>query len=99
MKQKKWNRKLMSQFIAGGVMGTGIALLLAPQSGKKTRQNIRHFGKIAMNRSHRCQLKFRRSARNLVERVAETLEGKIERGSQWTSKTLRGLSQVLANVK
>ena len=28
-------------FLAGGLIGAGVALLLAPQSGKKTRKQIR----------------------------------------------------------
>ncbi|HMK48759.1 MAG TPA: YtxH domain-containing protein [Thermodesulfovibrionales bacterium] len=30
-------------FILGGVVGAGVALLLAPQSGRETRQKIRQF--------------------------------------------------------
>lgn len=30
-------------FLVGGVVGAGVALLLAPQSGEKTRKKIREF--------------------------------------------------------
>ncbi len=30
-------------FLAGGLVGAGVALLLAPQSGKKTRKQMREF--------------------------------------------------------
>ncbi|MEW5747039.1 MAG: YtxH domain-containing protein [Nitrospirota bacterium] len=30
-------------FLLGGAVGAGVALLLAPQSGKKTRRQIHHF--------------------------------------------------------
>lgn len=30
-------------FLLGGAVGAGLALLLAPQSGKKTRRQIQHF--------------------------------------------------------
>ena len=33
---------LMLYFLAGGVAGAGLALLLAPQSGRATRETIRH---------------------------------------------------------
>jgi gas vesicle protein len=32
---------LLLSFLLGGVVGAGLALLLAPQSGKETRQKIR----------------------------------------------------------
>lgn len=30
-------------FLAGGLIGAGLALIFAPQSGKKTRKQIREF--------------------------------------------------------
>ncbi|MFO0751721.1 MAG: YtxH domain-containing protein [Thermodesulfovibrionales bacterium] len=30
-------------FLIGGAVGAGLALLIAPQSGRKTRRQLRHF--------------------------------------------------------
>jgi gas vesicle protein len=34
------NRSLIVALVVGGLVGAGVALLLAPQSGKRTRQQI-----------------------------------------------------------
>jgi len=33
-------------FVVGGLVGAGLALLFAPQSGRRTRQEIRYLGKV-----------------------------------------------------
>ena len=38
---KEW-RSLLTPFVVGGVVGAGIALLLAPKSGKELRKDIKH---------------------------------------------------------
>lgn len=38
---KEW-RSLLTPFLVGGVVGAGIALLLAPKSGKELRKDIKH---------------------------------------------------------
>jgi gas vesicle protein len=37
-------------FLAGGVVGAGIALFLAPKSGKEVRQDIKRFAGTAKDR-------------------------------------------------
>ena len=34
------NRSILVALVVGGLVGAGVALLLAPQSGKRTRQQI-----------------------------------------------------------
>ena len=34
------NRTVIAALVVGGLLGAGLALLLAPQSGKRTRQQI-----------------------------------------------------------
>ena len=101
MRIKYGTRGMATLFTAGSVMGAGIALLVAPQSGRKTRQDIWHFGKMARNKSRKVQLKVRRSIGNLAEGVAEKLEEleeKAVQGRRWTTKTMQDLKQVLSKV-
>ncbi|MBA4371634.1 MAG: hypothetical protein C0402_02095 [Thermodesulfovibrio sp.] len=37
----------MASFLIGGIVGAGLALLLAPQSGRKTRAQIRDMAEDA----------------------------------------------------
>ena len=58
----------------GSLLGAGIALLFAPQSGKQTRRDLRHFGKTAKNRSEKILLDVSRRADNLTDEVKSVLE-------------------------
>ena len=49
IRNEKLNGALM--FVAGGLLGAGMALLLAPQSGRRTRRDIVHLGKMAKKKS------------------------------------------------
>lgn len=89
------NRKMVTLFTAGSLMGAGIALLVAPQTGKKTRQEIRHFSKMAMTKSRKTQLRLWRSMDNLAEDVSK----KIDRGRRWTNKTMLDIWKILTMIK
>jgi gas vesicle protein len=39
--------EIMASFLIGGIVGAGLALLLAPQSGRKTRAQIRDMAEDA----------------------------------------------------
>jgi gas vesicle protein len=42
--------KIAAPAIAGGVVGAGIGLLLAPKSGKETRKDLKRFATTAQDR-------------------------------------------------
>jgi hypothetical protein len=65
--------KTVGTLLVGGVVGAGVALLLAPQSGKRTRREIRFLGKKALNRSESIVMDWRRSFNNLMDDVSEQL--------------------------
>ncbi len=45
MKEELTNRgnRILVSFLAGGVVGAGVALLLAPKPGKEVREDIKRF--------------------------------------------------------
>jgi gas vesicle protein len=53
--------------MAGAFLGAGIALLLAPQSGKDTRKDILRYAKKARN-----------GAEGVVEEFADTVSGMVD---------------------
>ncbi len=55
----------------GGLIGAGAAILLAPQSGKKTRRDIVHLGKVARNRSEKVLLDVGRKTSQVVNGLSE----------------------------
>jgi gas vesicle protein len=82
-------------FVAGSLLGAGLALLFAPQSGRRTRRDIVHLGKMAKKRSEQLGSEMSRAIENLVEDVAEKIEEGVDRGREWTEKTTQGVIQAL----
>ena len=86
-------------FLTGGLLGATIALLFAPQSGKKTRRDIIHWGKMAKNKSEQFQLQVTHAIDSLVEGVSEKVEESLDRGLEWTEKTASEFQEVLSTGK
>ncbi len=88
-------RSTTTAFVIGGILGAGIALLFAPQSGRKTRRDIRYLGEKAWNKTEALQLELRHSVDNLVEDVTERLHEEFNKGREWTSSTLKEIQGAL----
>ncbi len=69
-------------FIAGGLIGAGIALLFAPQSGKRTRRDISRLGQQLKNRAKALELEVRARAEDFVEAVVDRVQDELERGRE-----------------
>jgi gas vesicle protein len=62
-------------FLGGSLLGAGLALLYAPQSGRRTRQKLRDLGEEAGA-----------YAEDLMERAGENLDGAKRKGEEWLLK-------------
>jgi gas vesicle protein len=72
--------------LVGGVVGAGAALLFAPQSGKRTRRDLRYLGKKALNRSESIAMDCRRSVENIFEKAADRFHWGVDNGRSWSQK-------------
>jgi len=91
------NEKLngVSLFVVGGLVGAALALILAPQSGKKTRRDIVRLGKRAKLESEKIQQEMSHAINDLVDDVSERVQDGLERGREWTDKTTQGVLTAL----
>ena len=97
VRNEKLNGALM--FVAGGLLGAGLALLLAPQSGKRTRRDIVHLGKMTKKKSEQIQLEIHHAIDDLVENISEKMQEGMDRGREWTENTTQGVLQALNSGK
>jgi len=72
--------RTIGTFVAGGLIGAGIAILLAPQSGKRTRRELRHMGRKALHKSEALGMDLRNSFHNLVDDVSSRFKDGVARG-------------------
>jgi gas vesicle protein len=66
--------------IGGGIIGAGVALLFAPQSGKKTRRDIVRYAKKAKHKAEDVVDDFTDSLADMVDAVGERASDILDRG-------------------
>lgn len=70
--------------VGGGIVGAGLALLLAPQSGRKTRNEIARFGKTIGRNAEKA-------VRDVADRMGKTATGIMHSGKELTKEGKKGL--------
>jgi gas vesicle protein len=71
---KKTN--LLIAFLSGSLIGAGIALLLAPYSGRETREKIKDFKNEAVDTTRTYAQETKNKVTSKVEKGKKFLEGK-----------------------
>jgi gas vesicle protein len=89
------NRNTAAALFAGALVGAGAALLFAPQSGRKTRRDIRQFADRVGNKADAARLELQRSIDNIIEDVEEKLREGLAGGMDWTDSKIADLQQTL----
>lgn len=89
MEKEKNAMSVMTAFIVGGLIGAGIALLMAPQSGEDTRKLIKQ---QAEETRHRAET----AADDLIHQTREKAEDLRKQGKQMAE---RGRSTVEEELK
>lgn len=82
-------------FVAGTLLGAGVALLFAPQSGLKTRRNIRQFAEKTGNKVEDARLELRHSIENIIGDISEKLQEGLACGLDWTDGKIADLQGAL----
>ena len=88
-------RDVAAAFLIGGLFGAGIALLLAPQSGARTRRDIRRIGEKTVNMTQAARIEISHAIDNLTDGVLDKLQEEIDRGREWTEDALAQLQRAM----
>ncbi len=81
--------------IAGGVIGAGLALLFAPQSGKATRKDISRYARKARRRTEDVVDDFSSSVSKMVEVVGEKTADLLDRGADLANDTKKEILKAI----
>lgn len=68
--------------VAGGIIGAGVALLFAPQSGEKTRRDIGRYGRKVKRRAVDVAEEFSDTVTDMVDTVVDKGAELAERGKE-----------------
>ena len=66
--------------LAGGIIGAGLALLMAPQSGQRTRKDILKYAKKTKNRAGDVVDDFSDTVSDLVDTISDKTDDLLEKG-------------------
>ncbi len=81
--------------LAGGVIGTGLALLFAPQSGSRTRKDILRYSKKVGNRADEVVDDLAANVSTLVETISEKTDDLLEKGKDAASGARKDLIRLI----
>lgn len=77
--------------IGGGVVGAGVALLLAPRSGRETRKEIVRFGKTLGSKSDKAIHDFADNITDFADTVGEKGAAILHSGQNLTREGKKGI--------
>ena len=66
--------------VAGGIIGAGVALLFAPQSGKKTRRDISRFSRKVKDQAADVVEEFADNVHDMVDSVSDRAADLLDKG-------------------
>lgn len=66
--------------LAGGIVGAGMALLFAPQSGQRTRKDILRYAKKTKNRANDVVDDLSATVSDLVDTLGDKTDDLLEKG-------------------
>lgn len=95
MTNKNSNMNAAAALIGGALLGAGIALLFAPQSGRKTRRQIRKFAEKTGSKIQDARRELQYSLDNIIGDVEEKLQSGLASGMDWTESKITDLRHAL----
>lgn len=81
--------------VAGGIIGAGMALLFAPQSGERTRRDINRYAKRAKTRAEDTVEDLKDSINDLVETIGDKTEDLMEKGKDVAGSARKDLMRLI----
>ncbi len=79
----------------GTALGAGLALLFAPQSGRKTRRDIGRLGGKALDKTQAVRKELCDSIDTMADEVWDKVQGEFDRGREWTEQSIQDLERAL----
>lgn len=83
------------KMIGGGLVGAGLALLLAPQSGRETRRGIIRYAKTFGGRTHHAVYDFGNSLGEFIDSIGEKANEILNSDTEMSEEAKRGLLTAL----
>ncbi len=81
--------------VAGGIIGAGLALLFAPQSGERTRKDIVRYSRKVRRKAEGVVEDFADTVSEMVETVSEKAEDILDKGKDMAYEAKKELVKAI----
>jgi gas vesicle protein len=81
--------------VAGGVIGAGLALLFAPQTGTRTRKDLLRYAKKARHRADEAVEELAVNVNSLLETIGEKTEELVVKGKNVAGSSRKELIHLI----
>lgn len=81
--------------VAGGIIGAGLALLFAPQSGQRTRRDIARYAKKTKHRAGEAVDDLSASIGDLVDSIGDKTDDLVEKGKEAAGSARKDLIRLI----
>jgi gas vesicle protein len=81
--------------LAGGIVGAGLALLLAPQSGQRTRKDLLRYAKKTKNRAGEAVEDLSATVSDLVDALGDKTDDLLEKGKDVAGSARKDLIRLI----
>jgi len=81
--------------VAGGIIGAGLALLFAPQSGERTRKDIVRYSRKVRRKAEGVVDDFADTVSEMVDTVSEKAEDILDKGKDMAYEAKKELVKVI----
>ena len=85
----------IGKFVLGGLVGAGLALLLAPQTGRKTRKYLAGCAKEFGGKANEAACDFAETFSDFVETAGKRASEILEEGAELTQESKKSLLAAL----
>jgi gas vesicle protein len=89
--------------VAGGVIGAGMALLFAPQSGERTRRHLARYSRKARNQTEEMVKEAAESVTEVIEDLGDKTADLVDRGGEvaenWRRHLLESIDRGQKNLE
>jgi gas vesicle protein len=92
-------KRVVGAFLIGGLLGAGVALLFAPQSGKRTRRDISRFTRNAAYEAKDAIEDATESVQELVDKIGDKLSDLASSRKDITEGAKKKIAHTLENVQ
>ncbi|HEX9079820.1 MAG TPA: YtxH domain-containing protein [Desulfuromonadaceae bacterium] len=82
-------------FAGGGILGAGVALLLAPRSGRKTRKGLIRFASTVGSKTERTANELVSTLTDLAATVEKKTSGLLRGGREMSREARKGLLKAM----